>query len=401
MLRLSLNLIIWLVIFINYLEIIGCPAMANRIFLVCFNSVPESNDLLNEDLLIGEAANKFPLLWAALFDLEDLIIVSGEDENEFSYFLQTEITTALKRLNTRLPLIKKYFPQETWKFFDNWQQLISSIQYPIIQVNIDEFAGFYFHEEFLAVLKLIFKFDWESIHHMFIDCSLNEDLVGGLAGYIEETFHWNNREELCLKLSSTHKFELDSLYSQKIIGKINIPNEELLVCSKEYLLAHGNLTEDEIKNQSIFLETISYKSVFMILKNNKNYSDNYLSSYEIKTRNEGGASLQNELIYSSQETFDLIMLPECNLSNDFIEILILNKMADRIKIENGAYELVMKTKKNDKFYQKFYLHKKAEIVVPSVQLSKPHKKQSLNIVKKILDKANKTILKMFQKIHKK
>lgn len=112
--------------------------MTNRIYLQAFNQ--QTTDDVTD---IGEAGNKYPILWAALFSPEDFIV-----RHEAGYdwrILRVEVNIALDRFNRRLPALKQNLPQEVRSYFNKWHQLIESISqdFKFIQVRIEEYAAFF------------------------------------------------------------------------------------------------------------------------------------------------------------------------------------------------------------------------------------------------------------------
>lgn len=311
--------------------------MANRIYLEAFSD----RNCTMDGIAIGEAHNKFPLLWAALFDLDDLVIESQEEQA--THYLRTETKIALERLTSRLDVLKTIFPESAWEYFNNWKELISSLKLPYIQVLIEEYIWFFGREKFIDEFRIIFKFDIDSILHMIDDCSLRDDLIGGLVGYIEDELDWENKSDLYVIIYNDYSMDILSKKIPRIVCELEIESQMIILASIQAFAKHSKLSFDEILDKSLYLErTETHNSGMVICRYDDNNTSKYvfepLSYYYKPEKNGFSMEYSDKLIHYSPSFYDLMFF-QGGFSDELIEELVDKQIAYKLYLENGVYSL--------------------------------------------------------------
>ncbi len=176
--------------------------MANRTYLIPHTSSdPGVNDL--DRFAVLKAANySLPVLWLALFKdrnraSRSLEVCDAEGQSFFEEFptLHTSLSNALENWGQRRGVLEGFLPEELHTYLRRWDDTLSALATPFIQVELSELAMMMEPQEFEESLNLSLSaldtLDETALAEFFSQAAFEFRSRNAPIGYDEATVEFN------------------------------------------------------------------------------------------------------------------------------------------------------------------------------------------------------------------
>lgn len=119
--------------------------MSNRVFLVRLHTHDADVRYSGDDDIIAGSSYVLPILWCSVFiaaDIRQRTIRPRGQSNPVAYpVLLMSTAHARERVAANRPIFTDLFPTRTWPFYDEWAQLLATLESPYIMLDTLEVWG--------------------------------------------------------------------------------------------------------------------------------------------------------------------------------------------------------------------------------------------------------------------